>query len=97
MKIIFNLLAGLVNSEGCITLDSYNNYLRFKMNISLTDKKLLKNVEKGIKNLGFSSIFYVKEIDSSHFGKKPVWNLNVQRKEGMKRLLNLLFPFLRHD
>jgi hypothetical protein len=96
-ELFLSFLAGVMDSEGCISLDSYNNYPRFRISISLTDKELLKNLEDGLRNLGFSPILYKGKMHSSHFGKKPIWNLCIERKKELKRLLTLLLPFLKHE
>jgi len=94
-ELFLNFLAGITDSEGSIVFDTYKNYMRFGINIVLTDLRLVEDIATGLRNIGFNPILFKGKRSKNHFGKRDIWNLRIEKKKEVKKLLEIL-P-LRHE
>jgi hypothetical protein len=92
-------LAGIIEGEGTLTLaiDRRKNYLRYQamLQICNTDSGIILESINIIKSLGVKYYFYCREKGfNGHLGKKTLYNLQINRMESLKLILEKIIPFM---
>jgi hypothetical protein len=92
-ELFMSFLAGLIDSDGTITLKGKD---RPCIRIISTSEWLIGELSKILRKFNYHVVVYKKEKhDKTHFGKKPVYELEISKKKEVKQLL-LQIPF-RHE
>lgn len=80
-------LAGVIDSRGCFTIRVIKNeYKLFQFKLSSKSKKYIRNIRKILKSFG---------INTTETQMKDVFTLWVTNRSGLKKLCNIIIPYLR--
>ncbi|MBA7601098.1 hypothetical protein ES703_08165 [subsurface metagenome] len=99
-ELFYHHLSGIIDSEGFIGVSKCSGqrreYIRVLIGISSTDLTLLKQVAQKLRSLGYSAkVREAKSSTNAFKGKRKLWNLRIERKSDVFRVLPNLK--LRHQ
>lgn len=81
-------LAGIIDGEGNIYVDKRYNLIQ--LDITNTNLKLLKNIQKWLKNKNITSYIYSQKRD----GRKTTYHLRVYKQKDILKLYKLVEKYL---
>jgi hypothetical protein len=87
-QLFFNFLAGLIDSDGTIALKGKD---RPVIRITSSDKWLMQKIKNILEKFNYHAVLYKKEKHNEiHFGKKPIYELEIGKKKEVMELLSQL-------
>jgi len=86
-------IAGFMDGEGCISFSKKNTSYNVHINISNTNRNILNWIQKTLKERGIIMKLYPKKKEKAT--DKQGYRLECFKMEDVKKLLGLLFPYLK--
>ena len=98
----YHFLAAYMDCEGSLRVaKSHEKHVRFFFDISTGDKKIIEQIKEKLNSLDYNAYSYLdkKKGDAASFGpyKKDIYNVVINRKNDIIRLIQNLLPLSKHS